>query len=136
MTKMPQAKYARSFPRPRRLVVVMTFNLILWLCLFALPVTLFQMFFAPEPHLQRVWAAVSLACLILGVLARVCVYVLAGNIRCPLCQGAIFRSAKCRMNENARKYPLMTYSTSMVIDMYLYRRFVCKYCGTPFRLRR
>ncbi len=133
---MPEVKYARTFPRSRRLVKMMFLSLLLWICVIGLPVTLFQMVFESDPHKQRLWAAGALGCLVLGALIRLIIYAAGSKIRCPLCQGAPFQTARCRMNDNARRYPPLTYSTSMVLDMFIYRRFVCKYCGTPFRLRK
>ncbi len=133
---MPALKYARTFPRAGRLVKVMILSLLLWVCVLGLPYFLFMMFFGGSGDLQKLWAVAALVALILGVLLRVVIYMLSTKIRCPLCQGAAFQTASCRMNQNARKAPLLSYSTSMVLDMFIYRRFVCKYCGTPFRLRK
>ena len=138
--KMPDVKYARTFPRAGRLVKVMFLSLLMWICVLGLPFCLYMMLFgqsgAEGQDQQRWWAVGALACLVLGVLIRGIIYVLGTKIRCPLCQGASFQTARCRMNQNARKIPLLSYSTTMVIDMFIYRRFVCKYCGTPFRLRK
>ena len=134
--KMPDVKYARTFPRAGRLVKMMFFSLFIWVCVLGLPFVLYMMFFGPVAEHQRWWAVGALACIILGGLVRAIIYATGKHVRCPLCQGATFQTARCRMNQNARKYPGVTYSTSMVIDMFLFRRFVCKYCGTPFRLRK
>ena len=115
---------------------IMFLSLLLWICVLGLPVFLYMMFFSEAGDYQRWWAIGALACLILGVLTRVVIYMLSTKIRCPLCQGASFQTASCRMNQNARKAPGLSYSTTMVLDMFVYRRFVCKYCGTPFRLRK
>lgn len=133
---MPSVKYARTFPRAGRLVRVMFMSVILWICLLALPVLLFKMFFEKDPDVQRLWGAGALGCLVLGGLVRGIIYMMSSKIRCPLCQGATLQMARCRMNQNARKYPLLSYSTSKILDMFIFRRFVCKYCGTPFRLRK
>ena len=134
--KMPATKYSRTFPRAGRLVKIIFLSIILWVCVIGLPYTLFRMIFEGNPDHQRLWAIGALACLLLGAFARLMIYVIGSKIRCPLCQGASFQTARCRMNENARKYPLVSYSTTMVLDMIIHRRFVCKYCGTPFRLRK
>ena len=136
LMRMPAMKYARTFPRARRLVKITFLSVLMWACVFGLPYLLFQMLFEEEAETQRLWAMGVLACLLAGVLARLFIYFIGSKIHCPLCQGAPFQTARCRMNENARKYPLLTYSTTMVIDMLVFRRLVCKYCGTPFRLRR
>lgn len=134
--KMPDVKYARTFPRAGRLVRIMFLSALLWACVFALPYLLYRMVFEEDADLQRIWAMASLGCLLLGAFSRLLIYLIGSKIRCPLCQGATFQSPRCRMNENARKYLFFTYSTTMVIDMVVFRRFVCKYCGTPFRLRK
>jgi hypothetical protein len=134
--KMPAVKYARTFPRAGRLLKVMFLSLLLWVCVLGLPYFLFMMFFGNAGDNQKWWAVAALVALVLGVLLRLIIYALSTKIRCPLCQGATFQTASCRMNQNARKAPLLSYSTSMVLDMFIYRRFVCKYCGTPFRLRK
>lgn len=134
--KMPAVKYARTFPRAGRLVKIMFLSAILWVCVLGLPYVLFMMFFGDTGDNQKWWAVAALAFLVVGVLIRVIIYVLSTKIRCPLCQGATFQTARCRMNQNARKIPVLSYSTTMVVDMFIYRRFVCKYCGTPFRLRK
>ena len=115
---------------------VMILSALLWLCVLGLPYFLFMMFIGEAGENQKWWAVAALVALIFGVLLRIIVYMLSTKIRCPLCQGAIFQTARCRMNQNARKAPGLSYSTSMVLDMYVYRRFVCKFCGTPFRLRK
>lgn len=134
--KMPDVKYARTFPRAGRLVRIMFLSVFMWASVFAFPYVVYRMFFEPDPEIQRTWALAALGCLVCGAGSRFLIYVIGSKIRCPLCQGASFQTARCRMNENARRYPPLTYSTTMVIDMFIYRRFVCKYCGTPFRLRK
>lgn len=134
--KMPAVKYARTFPRAGRLVKIMFLSVLFWVSVFGLPYLLFRMVFEEEADQQRLWALGALGALSLAGLARLFIYLLGAKIRCPLCQGSIFQTARCRMNSNARKYPLLSYSTTMVVDMFLFRRFVCKYCGTPFRLRK
>lgn len=134
--KMPALKYARTFPRAGRLVKIMFLSAILWVCVLGLPYVLFMMFVGDTGDNRQWWAVAALACLIIGVLTRVIIYVFSTKIRCPLCQGATFQTARCRMNQNARKIPVLSYSTTMVIDMFTFRRFVCKYCGTPFRLKK
>lgn len=115
---------------------IMFLSLVLWTCIFVLPVLLFRMVFEEEPDAQKIWALAALGCLLLGALSRLLIYFLGTKVRCPLCQGAIFQTARCRMNNNARKHLFFSYSTSMILDMFTFRRFVCKYCGTPFRLRK
>ena len=134
--KMPAVKYARTFPRAGRLVKIMFLSLILWICVLGLPFVLFMMFFEENGDHQRWWALAALGCLLIGGFTRLIIYLMSTKIRCPLCQGAAFQTARCRMNENARKAPGLSYSTTMVLDMFIFRRFVCKYCGTPFRLRK
>ncbi|MFT5402987.1 MAG: hypothetical protein ACI9DF_001819 [Verrucomicrobiales bacterium] len=134
--KMPATKYSRTFPRAGRVVKIMLLSILLWVCVIGLPYTLFRTMFEGDPAQQRLWAVGALACLVLGSLIRLLIYLIGSKIRCPLCQGAAFQTARCRMNQNARKYPVLSYSTTMVLDMMIYRRFVCKYCGTPFRLKK
>ncbi len=134
--KMPAVKYARTFPRAGRLVKIMFLSAIMWVCVFAFPYLGYRMFFEEDPDVQRIWAGATLGCLLLGAGARLLIYLIGTKIRCPLCQGAVFQTARCRMNPNARKYLFFSYSTTMVLDMFIFRRFVCKYCGTPFRLRK
>lgn len=134
--KMPDVKYARTFPRAGRLVRMMFFSVFFWACVLGLPYALYRMFFNSTPETQRWWGMGALGCLVIGALIRGIMYASGKNIRCPLCQGATFQTARCRMNQNARKIPGLSYTTTMVIDMFFYRRFVCKYCGTPFRLRK
>ncbi|MDF1788005.1 MAG: hypothetical protein P1U82_19225, partial [Verrucomicrobiales bacterium] len=105
---MPAVKYARTFPRAGRLVKVMILSLLLWVCVLGLPYFLFMMFFGGSGDLQKLWAVAALVALILGVLLRVVIYMLSTKIRCPLCQGATFQTASCRMNQNARKAPLLS----------------------------
>lgn len=135
MKKMPERKYARTFPRPARLVRIAFFSIILWAAVLALPYFLYQMFTQSDQE-QRMAAIWALVALIVGVLAKVIIYVTSSRTRCPLCQGNIFHRARCHMHENARLYPMMSYSTTIVVDMLLFGRFICKYCGTAFRLKK
>jgi hypothetical protein len=62
--------------------------------------------------------------------------ILGRSCKCPLCHGQWLVERRCRMNDKARKYPLMKYRTSLLIDVMLRWRFRCQYCGTPYRLKR
>ena len=79
--KMPDAKYARTFPRAGRLVKMMFFSLFLWVCVLGLPFVLYMMFFGPVAEHQRWWAVGALACIILGGLVRAIIYATGKHVR-------------------------------------------------------
>ena len=56
------------------------------------------------------------------------------SVSCPLCHGKLLHGSKCHKHIDARRHSLFTYTSSL--DVVLSGKFICMYCGTPFRLRR
>ncbi len=127
-------KHARSHHQPQRLVWMMVFGLLIVLAMAALPWTLWKMFIEEDSDRARWWGIAALASVTVGVAARLSIFGQSGRVRCPLCQGELFRARRCRKHINARKYFLMSYNASMLVDLFTRGAFLCKYCGTPYSL--
>ena len=55
---------------------------------------------------------------------------------CQLCHGPVLVKKECNKHRDARRYPLMSYRQSLLIDAAVKGQFNCMYCGTPYRMRR
>ena len=55
---------------------------------------------------------------------------------CQLCHGPVLSNKNCNKHRDARRYPLMSYRRSLLIDAAVKGQFNCMYCGTPYRLWR
>lgn len=55
---------------------------------------------------------------------------------CQLCHGPVLANRDCNKHRDARRYPLMSYRRSLLIDAAVKGQFNCMYCGTPYRMWR
>lgn len=57
-------------------------------------------------------------------------------VSCPLCHGKVMHGSQCRKHREASRRRPFGYISSLFVDVALFGRFNCMYCGTPFRLKR
>ena len=55
---------------------------------------------------------------------------------CQLCHGPVLVNKDCNKHRDARRYPLLDYRRSLLIDAAVKGQFNCMYCGTPYRMWR
>jgi uncharacterized Zn-finger protein len=58
------------------------------------------------------------------------------SVSCPLCHGKVIHGSQCRKHRQASRRRPFSYISSLFVDVALFGRFNCMYCGTPFRLKR
>lgn len=58
------------------------------------------------------------------------------SVSCPLCHGKVIHGSQCRKHREASRRRPFGYISSLFVDVALFGRFNCMYCGTPFRLKR
>ena len=85
---------------------------------------------------DRGYGWVAIAGLLGFVLLRLCRAVQARGCSCQLCHGPVLMNKDCNKHRDARRYPLLGYRKSLMIDAAVKGRFNCMYCGTPYRMWR
>jgi uncharacterized Zn-finger protein len=58
------------------------------------------------------------------------------SVSCPLCHGKVMHGSQCHKHREASRRRPFGYISSLFVDVALFGRFNCMYCGTPFRLKR
>lgn len=58
------------------------------------------------------------------------------SVSCPLCHGKILHGSKCHKHRDARRRGVLSYTSSLIVDVLFSGRFTCMFCGTPYRLKR
>jgi hypothetical protein len=58
------------------------------------------------------------------------------SVSCPLCHGKVIHGSQCHKHREASRRRPFGYISSLFVDVALFGRFNCMYCGTPFRLKR
>ncbi len=122
---------ARSFRHPGRIWVAMLLCYVSWVMLMG-AVVLIVMLFVTGERMYGVWGLGALVSYILLLGMR---YLQSEAIKCPLCHGPALQSKRCRKHADARRHLFFGHRVSIMIDLLIFRRFHCMYCGTPFRLR-
>jgi hypothetical protein len=55
---------------------------------------------------------------------------------CQLCHGPVLVNRDCNKHRDAKRYPLLSYRRSLLVDVAVKGKFNCMYCGTPYRVWR
>lgn len=126
-----RVRRARSFRRPVRMWVASAFFVLAYAAIVAFVLLAVRMVVQGDRSLGYV----ALGCLGGFVLLRICAAWCAAGITCNLCHGEVLRSRRCTKHGLAKKFPLMTYRITAVLQVVFTLRFTCMYCGSPFRLR-
>lgn len=125
---------ARAFPSPGKLLRVMFLGALVFIAIVSFPVLIYLMVMEPEPDRKRFFAYGCLIAVVVGCVSRFLIYLQSTQTRCPLCMANMFHSQRCRKHRDSSKYPLFSYLGSMILDLFFTGRFICMYCGTPFRI--
>lgn len=126
-----RVRRARSFRRPTRLWVASALFVLAYIAMVAFVLLGARMAVQGDRSLGYG----ALGCLGAFVLLRACAAWYAAGLTCNLCHGEVLRSRRCTKHALAKKFPLLTYRMTVVLQTVFTLRFTCMYCGSPFRLK-
>jgi hypothetical protein len=132
---------ARAHPRPGQLVMAVFLNLMIWVAAGYAGFAGFQGYLhraygSGHTLIQEAWGLRLAVALGVVILFSVLAFLHGVSTKCPLCHGTPFHAKRCHMNQAAVRFPLIGYRASAVLCLITMGRFVCMYCGTPFRWRK
>ncbi len=129
---MPRIQRARAFKQPGRLYWLVFLSFLSWCALGFALWALAQMLITSDRSF-----GFYMLCGVGGyIFLRVWGYVQALNLKCPLCHGMVMHQAKCHKHRDARRLGPLNYRTTIAIDILTTGKFICMYCGTPFRMKK
>ena len=85
---------------------------------------------------DRVFGWLAISGLVAYIVLRLIRAIHGRGCQCQLCHGPVLVNKDCNKHRDARRYPLINYRRSLLIDAAMKGRFNCMYCGTPYRMWR
>lgn len=128
----PVKRRPRHFPRPGKLLYIAFLRLLGAAAIIGFGWAFVQVMLTRD----QLHGYVAIGLLALFGLCRAVAFVEAQQLRCSLCHGTVAHEKACHKHRDSRRYPLIGYTWSMIIDLIFRRTFHCMYCGTHFRLRK
>ena len=122
---------ARHFKKSGAVVFAVFIWLLGVICLASAVTAIIMMIF-----IDRAYGQLFLMSMITYGFLRMIRFTMGRSLCCPLCHGGILQSKSCNMHRDARKWGFLSYPATLLADAAMRGRFVCMYCGTPFRLLR